>query len=60
MVKLHAEGIISREGVWDELGWSEGRKEKERAYLEAEALDPVTRQIVAGLANSDPNAPRGA
>jgi hypothetical protein len=34
--------VISREGVWDELGWSEARKAKERAYLEAEATsDPV-------------------
>ena len=29
-------GVISREGVWDELGWSEARKDKERAYFEAE------------------------
>jgi hypothetical protein len=35
--------VLSREGYWDELGWSEARKAKERAYFEAEALDPVTR-----------------
>lgn len=28
--KLVATGIISREGAWDELGWSEARKDKER------------------------------
>lgn len=34
--------VISREGVWDELGWSEPRKAKERAYLEAEReTDPI-------------------
>ncbi|MDG4869209.1 hypothetical protein P8631_14535, partial [Guyparkeria sp. 1SP6A2] len=25
--------ILSREGVWDELGWDEGRKQQERAYF---------------------------
>jgi hypothetical protein len=49
VVKLRAEGVLSREGVWDELGWSEARKERERAYLEAEALDPVTRALVDGV-----------
>lgn len=28
--KLVATGILSREGAWDELGWSEARKDKER------------------------------
>jgi hypothetical protein len=48
-VKLHAEGIISREGTWDDLGWSEARKARERAYFEREALDPVTQQLLAGV-----------
>jgi hypothetical protein len=30
---------ISREGMWDEMGWDEARKAKERAYLAAEAED---------------------
>lgn len=44
--------VISREGVWDELGWSEARKAKERSYLEQEAnSDPlvnVARDLAAG------------
>lgn len=34
--------ILSREGAWDELGWSEARKAKERAYFaEQDANDPI-------------------
>lgn len=53
VVKLMASGITSREGAWDELGWSEPRKERERGYFEAQALDPITRALVAEV------APRG-
>ena len=45
-VKLHAEGILSREGVWDELGWDEARKDRERGYFAAEAADPLIDRIV--------------
>lgn len=38
--------LLSREGAWDELGWSEARKAKERAYFEAEALDPVASRVL--------------
>ena len=31
------QGILSREGVWEELGWSEARMERERTRFEAEA-----------------------
>lgn len=31
------QGILSREGVWEELGWSEARMERERARFEDEA-----------------------
>jgi hypothetical protein len=52
--KRKAAGVLSREGYWDELGWSEARKAKERAYFEAEALDPVTAALVNGVsATSD-------
>lgn len=50
VVKLRAEGVLSREGVWDELGWSEARKDRERRYLEAEGLDPITQALVNGVA----------
>ena len=33
ITKLMASGILSREGAWDELGWSEARKDKEREYF---------------------------
>jgi hypothetical protein len=49
LAKRRAAGVLSREGYWDELGWSEARKAKERAYFEAEALDPVTRAITDEL-----------
>lgn len=49
LAKRRASGVLSREGYWDELGWSEARKAKERAYLEAEAMDPVTRAITEEL-----------
>jgi len=39
--KRRSLGIISREGYWDELGWSEARKAKEREYLSEEMADPV-------------------
>ena len=33
--------ILSREGVWDELGWDETRKEAERRAFERELYDPT-------------------
>jgi hypothetical protein len=56
LTKMRAVGGISREGMWDELGWSEARKAKERQYLDAEALDPAVQQI---LAKVTPNAGSG-
>ena len=44
--------ILSREGVWEELGWSEARKQTERERLQSEAEDPeltrIMRDLVAG------------
>ncbi|SDD41423.1 phage portal protein [Auraticoccus monumenti] len=51
-VKLHTEGILSREGVWDEMGWDETRKDRERAYFAAEALDPLTERLLQDRADS--------
>lgn len=31
--------IISREGAWDEMGWSEARKDRERGYFHEESED---------------------
>jgi hypothetical protein len=44
--KRRAAGVLSREGYWDELGWTEQRKAKERAYFEAEAVDPFLSSIL--------------
>lgn len=60
VVKLVASGIVSREGAWDELGWSEPRKERERANFAAEALDPVTRAIIDGVSADAANTELGA
>lgn len=52
---------ISREGMWDELGWDEARKAKERAYLAAEAQNDPELQLVGQLtgANQPGNVGRG-
>ena len=48
VVKAKQSGIVSREGAWDELGWSEARKARERAYFAAEAIsDPATQAALA-------------
>ena len=57
LAKRHAEGVLSREGYWDELGWSEARKAKERAYFAAEVMDPMTAAILKDLGgNAQPVA----
>ncbi|MGB7238285.1 MAG: phage portal protein, partial [Rhodococcus sp. (in: high G+C Gram-positive bacteria)] len=37
--------VYSREGSWDELGWDEARKNRERRYFEAESADPVLDRL---------------
>lgn len=36
--------VYSREGSWDEMGWDEARKDRERKYFEAQA-DPVLDRL---------------
>jgi len=56
LAKRRAAGVLSREGYWDELGWSKARKDKERAYFTAEeqsgifgeTLDRLTSVGAAG------------
>ena len=50
LAKRRAAGVLSREGYWDELGWSEARKAKERAYFAAELADPTLERIGRSLA----------
>jgi len=49
LAKRRSAGVLSREGYWDELGWSEARKAKERAYFEAELADPTLERIARDL-----------
>lgn len=46
--------ILSQQGGWDELGWSEARKEREKAYL-ADEQDDVLATLAAGF-RQDPDA----
>lgn len=39
--------ILSREGAWDELGWSQARKDREREYFERESEDPYLARLSA-------------
>lgn len=45
LTKARSVGVLSREGFWDELGWTEQRKAKERAYFEAEEADPYLTRV---------------
>ena len=38
--------LLSREGVWDELGWSEARKERERAFFAQEEADSFMGELM--------------
>jgi hypothetical protein len=37
--------ILSREGGWDELGWTDARKARERTYFEQQESDPVLERL---------------
>lgn len=46
--------ILSLEGAWDELGWSEARKQRERDYLKAEkAAQPTPPALAPDVAPTD-------
>lgn len=53
--KFYAQKLISREGAWDEMGWDDARKDRERAYFAAEANDPLL-QLAADLAGTGGSA----
>lgn len=57
VTKAVASGILSREGAWDELGWSEARKEKERQYFAEQNSDPTLDRIAEGLLNAGADVP---
>lgn len=52
-LKLHQGGVLSREGTWDELGWDEARKDRERAYFAAEQTDPAMERLAAAMSGAD-------
>ena len=57
VVKAKQVDIVSQQGAWDELGWSEDRKAKEQAYFEAEreaARDPEMTAILDRLNSGEP------
>lgn len=48
--------VLSVEGAWDEMGWSEARKQTERERLEREASDPEMQRIMRDLVTADASA----
>ncbi|TLF72913.1 phage portal protein [Nocardia cyriacigeorgica] len=44
--------VLSREGSWDEMGWNEPRKDRERSYFNAEAEDPALDRLARNLSDS--------
>ncbi|MEV0247957.1 phage portal protein [Nocardia sp. NPDC050712] len=42
--------VLSREGSWDEMGWDEARKTRERGYFDDQETDPEVRNLRAELA----------
>jgi len=62
LTKMRAVGGISREGMWDELGWSEARKAKELEYLRKEAEEAASLDLsflAKGLTDGAANAAGG-
>lgn len=61
IMKMRQTGILSREGAWDELGWSEARKAKEQAYFEAEEQPElqIARELIASNQPQQPQAAPG-
>jgi hypothetical protein len=52
-MKMRAQMVLSREGVWDMLGWDEARKKQERDRLDAEtANDPIVNALMTGGGNA--------
>lgn len=59
IAKAKAQGILSREGAWDELGWSEARKAKEREYFRREESDPYLTRLDAKDSDVSDGSARG-
>lgn len=46
--------VLSIEGAWDEMGWTEARKNTERERMAAEASDPEMERILRDLVGTEP------
>ena len=46
--------LISREGAWDEMGWSEARKDRERNYFDKENSDPYLDSALRPMSDVAP------
>ena len=60
ITKYYAQGLLSREGTWDEMGWDEARKDRERAYFQQEASDPVIERIMRDVGSGSTRVGTGA
>lgn len=59
LMKRKSQGVLSVQGYWDELGWSEQRKAKEREYLREEASDDPVFAAARDLMNGGDSASAG-
>lgn len=46
--------VLSREGSWDEMGWDEARKDRERRYFEQERNESPLARVTENLFSNDP------
>lgn len=49
--------ILSREGAWDEMGWSDPRKDREREYFRQQESDPWIEAKAPGAPQTDEDEP---
>jgi hypothetical protein len=51
VMKLNGnQAVLSREGSWDEMDWSEARKARERQHFAEQASDPLLEGLTGALA----------
>ena len=55
-VKLHAEGILPTEAVWEDLGYSSVRRQKLREQFAEQRQDPILASLLPVPANSQVGA----
>lgn len=47
--------VLSREGSWDEMGWDEERKARERDYFDQESADPALERFANRMTGAQGN-----